>query len=537
MKNLSVHLSIVCLIVGLLPFSHFFAGSHSVLEEICDNAIDDDGDGLIDLNDPDCDCPVVEPVSLIPNPSFEEMTCCPSDRSQLYCSDTWIQASEATTDYIHTCGYMGWPEFPPPVPFPDGDGIVGFRDGRVLQQGNPQPGWKEYAGACLLSPLEMGTQYRFEFYVGFVNILSSPPIHITFFGTPHCDNLPFGTGNNFFGCPTNGSGWVELGSVRLSGSGNWVKGEITVAPNQDMHAIAIGPPCQNTSANRSTYYFFDNLILADERAFTFRISEVEHPCSEDFSLNVPLDPDLTYQWYKEGIALIGETSPQLSQMYGQGEYQVRMLGDGDCNVSQGYNWQKPVYREFVTPTICEGEAINFNGNQLSLPGTYIDTLKTVDNCDSIVQVDLSVIGFESDTVSALIFEGEQFQVGNRNFHQPGTYPITLTSMLGCDSLVTLFLDYYHVYFPNAFSPNDDGINDYFNVLGSGDLLEVESLKVFNRWGALVYQGQHLSPTLSSGWNGTFLGRVVNPGVYVYMATVLMNDGKTRQFSGSVSLLK
>ena len=43
-------------------------------QEICDNGIDDDGDGLIDLNDPDCECngfgtPQTIP-SLIPNPSF-----------------------------------------------------------------------------------------------------------------------------------------------------------------------------------------------------------------------------------------------------------------------------------------------------------------------------------------------------------------------------------------------------------------------------------------------------------------------------------
>ena len=51
--------------------------------EICDNGIDDDQDGLIDLNDDDCACTVIEPVSVIPNPSFEDMNCCPTERSQL----------------------------------------------------------------------------------------------------------------------------------------------------------------------------------------------------------------------------------------------------------------------------------------------------------------------------------------------------------------------------------------------------------------------------------------------------------------------
>lgn len=101
-------------------------GSTQATDEICNNAIDDDNDGLIDLNDPDCDCELIRPVSRIPNPSFEDFDCCPDNKSQLDCATSWIQASNPTTDFIHTCGWMGWQEFPPPMPFPDGDGIVGL---------------------------------------------------------------------------------------------------------------------------------------------------------------------------------------------------------------------------------------------------------------------------------------------------------------------------------------------------------------------------------------------------------------------------
>jgi len=59
--------------------------------EICDNGVDDDQDGLIDLNDEDCACQIIEPISLIPNPSFENQTCCPTNRSQMDCAETWIQ--------------------------------------------------------------------------------------------------------------------------------------------------------------------------------------------------------------------------------------------------------------------------------------------------------------------------------------------------------------------------------------------------------------------------------------------------------------
>ena len=73
----------------LLSFVSNYSTSKKAIEivdEICDNAIDDDLDGLIDLNDPDCTCESTEPVSLIPNPSFEDLDCCPDNRSQLNCA-------------------------------------------------------------------------------------------------------------------------------------------------------------------------------------------------------------------------------------------------------------------------------------------------------------------------------------------------------------------------------------------------------------------------------------------------------------------
>ena len=77
-------------------------------QEICDNGIDDDGDGLIDLNDEECVCSTFLPSSLIPNPSFEERTCCPMMNARLDCAVGWRQASAPTTDYVHTCGnYLG----------------------------------------------------------------------------------------------------------------------------------------------------------------------------------------------------------------------------------------------------------------------------------------------------------------------------------------------------------------------------------------------------------------------------------------------
>ncbi len=169
---------------------HSGESGYDVMVEICDNGFDDDGDNLIDLNDPDCECMQNQPESLIPNPSFEDQNCCPSGRSQLSCAVDWVQASEPTTDYIHTCGWLGWDNIALPVPFPDGDGVIGFRDGRNIQ-GVSERNWKEYLGACLILPLKAGIEYTFEFHVGFVDTQVSPAINITFFGTEDCEFLPF----------------------------------------------------------------------------------------------------------------------------------------------------------------------------------------------------------------------------------------------------------------------------------------------------------------------------------------------------------
>ncbi|MEM9259113.1 MAG: hypothetical protein AAGA62_05665, partial [Bacteroidota bacterium] len=255
--------------------------------EDCANALDDDGDGLIDLNDPDCACSLIQPVSRIANPSFEEINCCPTSRSQLDCADTWIQASAPTTDLIHECGWLGWETFPPPRPFPDGEGIMGFRNGTGPSMDNDQarPNWKEYAGACLLDPLQAGQTYRFEFALGFVDRQFSPPIRITIFGTEDCQFLPFGENNADLGCPTNGDNWLELGGKLVSGGfGGWINSFIEVTPSVDIAAIAIGPPCLERTAGTSTYYFFDNLILDNITNFTFGISPTTHPCAPDFSL-------------------------------------------------------------------------------------------------------------------------------------------------------------------------------------------------------------------------------------------------------------
>ena len=90
-----------------------------------------------------------------------------------------------------------------------------------------------------------------------------------------------------------------------------------------------------------------------------------------------------------------------------------------------------------------------------------------------------------------------------------------------------------VFIPNAFSPNDDGVNDWFEVYVSDDALQVLSLQVYDRWGELVFRGNGAD----ARWDGRFRGQRMGTGVFVYILDVVYRDGRTETLSGDVTLLR
>ena len=84
--------------------------------------------------------------------------------------------------------------------------------------------------------------------------------------------------------------------------------------------------------------------------------------------------------------------------------------------------------------------------------------------------------------------------------------------------------------PTAFSPNEDGLNDFFFPLFSEDVINVESLKIFNRWGDLVHD-------LSIPWDGKYNGELQPIGGYAYITQFNLLDNKRLTVSGTFSLIR
>ncbi|MDN5291150.1 MAG: hypothetical protein PWQ06_1389, partial [Anaerophaga sp.] len=100
-----------------------------------------------------------------------------------------------------------------------------------------------------------------------------------------------------------------------------------------------------------------------------------------------------------------------------------------------------------------------------------------------------------------------------------------------------------IFIPNAFSPNGDGINDYFVISSNRSRTEESTFEVFNRWGTLVYRSQ--GKVYQNDWDGKSninnmiaIGDDLPNGVYFYVYTVKANvDGETviKKFNGFVEL--
>lgn len=508
----------------------FTAPNHTL--EICDNAIDDDDNGLIDLNDPYCDCGLAEPPSLVPNPSFEDTNCCPSNNSQLYCAASWIQASEATTDFYHRCGYFMRYQFPVPLPLPDGDAYIGFRNGRYIGNGNPN--WKEYTGACLISPLEAGTPYTFRFHIGFIDAENSPPMNVVLYGTTDCKNLPFGIGDRQFGCPTNGPNWKKLGAVAVGGDHVWKPYQITTTPTEDITAIAIGPDCDKLNITNNPYYFLDNLVLASTELFGPSIKPQGHPCTSDFKLKTNEKANTTYQWYKEGVALVGETFSELTLNKAEGRYQVLTKTDSTCMLSDFYSYTIPELSGTADIYICSGGTYAFGNDLLSHTGTYTQTVQSRQGCDSTILLNLTVLTELKDTVEAYFFEGDVFKMGPYRLYSATETQLKFVSSLGCDSTVQLTLKEYPIYIPNAFSPNDDGVNDTFQFFGEEELISVESLTIYDRWGNQLFQQTGGDPF---EWDGSHAGNPANSGIYLYVLELTLSEGERKVLSGDLMLFR
>ncbi|MBX2893367.1 MAG: gliding motility-associated C-terminal domain-containing protein [Saprospiraceae bacterium] len=92
-----------------------------------------------------------------------------------------------------------------------------------------------------------------------------------------------------------------------------------------------------------------------------------------------------------------------------------------------------------------------------------------------------------------------------------------------------------LYFPNVIKPELGDANGMFG-LQTGCNVSAYSIRIYDRWGGLIFEGNQ--PQQS--WNGTYRGKLVPPGVYVFHAVFMLENGGEAKWvskSGSVAVVR
>lgn len=211
-------------------------------------------------------------------------------------------------------------------------------------------------------------------------------------------------------------------------------------------------------------------------------------------------------------------------------------------------------------TRCEGDTVVVNGLVYQAGSTTVERYPTGGNCDSVVIVAVeadplprtdadSVVVIEQGVPFSFDYELQADWVVNWSPRSAlsciscpdpellsGAYPtqfdLSLLSAAGCQNTYTIIARYIcNPYIPNAFSPNDDGRNDRFQVY---NVCPIEGFKldIFNRWGGQVYQ----SEDITQGWDGFFQGEPAPVDVYTYVVRLIEN-GEEKYITGELNLIR
>lgn len=125
---------------------------------------------------------------------------------------------------------------------------------------------------------------------------------------------------------------------------------------------------------------------------------------------------------------------------------------------------------------------------------------------------------------------------NNTYAVPDTYYVTLiaTNQIGCKDTVVkpiVIEEEYWIYVPNAFTPDGNRLNSYFEV--STINIKYIDVQIYNRWGERIFEAEDVD----FKWDGTYGEKIVPQGVYAWKISYVTNSGIEGKLAGHITLLK
>ena len=224
-----------------------------------------------------------------------------------------------------------------------------------------------------------------------------------------------------------------------------------------------------------------------------------------------------YSYFLNGEA---QNSNTIFESLSSGTYEIEAIDNNGCSISITDNIEDaeiPVIDLGEDYSIMLGDLVNLNPSLNNI---------SIQNIQWVASEFLSCEDCLNPEVTPLF---------------SGQYLLEIISEDGCVGVDSVFINvekFRRFYAPTAFSPNFDGYNDFFTLFGGSEVASIKKLLVFNRWGAVVYEGIDLtSADGSMGWDGQFKGKSMNSGVFAWIAEIEFIDGVVETHSGDVTLVK
>ncbi len=238
-------------------------------------------------------------------------------------------------------------------------------------------------------------------------------------------------------------------------------------------------------------------------------------------------------------AVVGGTAPYTYSLNGAppvsspvfnnippGDYTIEVTDASGCKIEESFTILPLVVVDLTIVDYVNGDLIFDLGDIVRFSYLFSGSSSTPDSIvwkskDSIICINCTEIIFEA--------------------YLAGVITVEAYDIRGCKitkSISYLVIRKRDVYIPNVFSPNGDNLNDYFTLYTDSDVKEISLLEIYTRWGELVFRKSNFDPNVpQEGWDGTFNGERLNPGVYVYRFEIVYGDGLVDNIAGDVTIIR
>jgi len=311
----------------------------------------------------------------------------------------------------------------------------------------------------------------------------------------------------------------------------WSSGEVGVGTSMDitanppstlMYTATITDGCESTPLILTTEVYVAPVPIPTMAVVDDGICE-----PAVFELSITTDPAMvgSYVWVLSDGQMAANESPYFTDSMMHGSYNVQLivtspLGCIDSITNNNFitSFQLPVAQFAWSPNPVQmfNTELNFS-NQTFLGAEYYWTFE-----DGV------------PAYSSLERPNVQFPHG-----VTGTYDVQLITISeeGCiDTLIRTItvLPEVLVFAPNSFTPDGDEFNQYWKVALEGIDVYSYHCEIYNRWGEMIFE----SKDLEVGWDGTYNGKLVEQGTYLWKITArdAVNDGKY-VWNGNINVLR